>query len=48
VADGQIAAIARRKGFAVATRDTQPFAACGVTIINPWDLAGPPPLTPRR
>ncbi|WP_271895589.1 type II toxin-antitoxin system VapC family toxin [Candidatus Phyllobacterium onerii] len=36
VADGQIAAIATANGFAVATRDTRPFAAAGVAVINPW------------
>ena len=36
VADGQIAAIAKQHGFAVATRDTAPFAAAGVQVINPW------------
>ncbi len=36
VADGQIAAIAAVHGFAVATRDTEPFFAAGVTVINPW------------
>lgn len=35
-ADGYIAAIAAANGFAVATRDTRPFEAAGVTIINPW------------
>ena len=37
VADGQIAAIASVHGFTVATRDTAPFVAAGVPIINPWD-----------
>lgn len=37
VADGQIAAIAAIHGFTVATRDTAPFAAAGVPVINPWD-----------
>ena len=37
VADGQIAAIASVHGFAVATRDTAPFVAAGVSIINPWE-----------
>ena len=37
VADGQIAAIASVHGFTVATRDTAPFAAAGVPIINPWE-----------
>ena len=35
-ADGQIAAIARVHGFAVATRDAGPFLAAGVTVIDPW------------
>lgn len=37
VADGQIAAIAAVHGFTVATRDTAPFAAVGVPVINPWE-----------
>lgn len=37
VADGQIAAIAAAHGFAVATRDTQPFLAAGVAVIDPWN-----------
>ena len=36
VADGQIAAIAAAHGFTVATRDTAPFLAAGVPVINPW------------
>lgn len=35
-ADGQIAAIANHRGFAVATRDTAPFLAAGVPVIDPW------------
>lgn len=35
-ADGYIAAIAVTNGFSVASRDTGPFAAAGVTVINPW------------
>jgi toxin FitB len=35
VADGQIASIAAVHGFAVATRDTAPFLAAGVPVINP-------------
>lgn len=35
--DGQIAAIAAVKGFAVATRDTAPFLAGGLKVINPWE-----------
>lgn len=37
-ADGYIAAIATTHGFAVATRDTSPFEAAGLTVINPWVL----------
>lgn len=40
VADGQIAAIAAVQGFAVATRDTAPFAAAAVPVINPWSEVG--------
>jgi toxin FitB len=40
VADGQIAAIAKVHGFAVATRDVAPFLAAGVAVINPWEEAG--------
>ncbi|HTW79284.1 MAG TPA: type II toxin-antitoxin system VapC family toxin [Terracidiphilus sp.] len=36
VADCQIAAIAATHGFAVATRDTAPFLAAGVPVVNPW------------
>ncbi|MCW5569748.1 MAG: type II toxin-antitoxin system VapC family toxin [Steroidobacteraceae bacterium] len=36
VADGFIAAIAAANGMAVATRDTAPFAAMDVAVINPW------------
>ena len=38
VADGQIAAIAAAHKFVVATRDTGPFVAAGVSVINPWDV----------
>lgn len=34
--DGYIAAIAAAHGFAVATRDTSPFEAAGLSVINPW------------
>ena len=34
--DGYIAAIAAAHGYAVATCDTAPFIAAGVTVINPW------------
>jgi predicted nucleic acid-binding protein len=36
VGDCQIAAIAAMHGFSVATRDTAPFVAVGVPVINPW------------
>lgn len=36
VADGQIGAIAARRGYAVATRDAEPFLALGVQVVNPW------------
>ena len=35
-ADGYIAAIAATNGLTVATRDTSPFEAAGVAVINPW------------
>ena len=38
VADAQIAAIAAVHGFTVATRDTAPFVAAGVPVVNPWEL----------
>jgi predicted nucleic acid-binding protein len=39
VADGQIAAIAAVHGFTIATRDTAPFLAAGVPVIDPWTTA---------
>jgi predicted nucleic acid-binding protein len=36
VGDGQIAAIASANGFSVATRDTAPFEAARLSVINPW------------
>ena len=36
-ADAFIAAVALANGFAVATRDTTPFEAAGVNVINPWE-----------
>ena len=35
-ADGYIAGIAATQGFTVATRDTAPFEAAGLAVINPW------------
>lgn len=34
--DGYIAATAAANGLAVATRDTSPFEAAGLNVINPW------------
>lgn len=34
--DGYIAAIAASCGFVVASRDTAPFIAAGLPVINPW------------
>ena len=38
-ADAFIAAVALANGFIVATRDTSPFEAAGLTVTNPWDAA---------
>lgn len=40
MADGYIAATAIANGFVVATRDTGPFQAAGVDVINPWEVGG--------
>jgi predicted nucleic acid-binding protein len=34
--DAQIAAIARSRGCALATRNEADFAGCGIEVINPW------------
>lgn len=34
--DGYIAAIAASRGFIVASRDTAPYAAGGVQVVDPW------------
>ena len=34
--DGQIAAIARSQGMAVATRNVRDFSNAGVEVIDPW------------
>ncbi len=36
-ADAFIAAVALSNGFTVATRDTSPFEAAGLNVINPWE-----------
>ena len=35
--DAQIAAIARSRGFAVATRNVRDFSDCGIAVVNPWE-----------
>lgn len=35
--DGYIAAIAASRGFIIASRDTAPYTAAGVSVINPWE-----------
>ncbi|MEN9481746.1 MAG: type toxin-antitoxin system VapC family toxin [Pseudomonadota bacterium] len=35
--DGYIAAIAASRGFIVASRDTAPYEAANVAVINPWE-----------
>jgi hypothetical protein len=34
--DAQIAAVARSRGAAIATRNGSDFAGCGVPIVDPW------------
>ena len=36
--DLMVAAVARTLSASVVTRDTQGFAGCGVTVINPWSM----------
>jgi toxin FitB len=36
-ADAQIAAIARANHATLATRNTQDFEGCGVSVVNPWE-----------
>ena len=36
VPDGQIAAIARSRGYAVATRNVADFEDCGLSLVNPF------------
>lgn len=36
--DGYIAATANVHQFIVATRDTSPFEAAGLEVINPWEI----------
>lgn len=34
--DGMIAAIARARGFVVATRNLSDFEHCGIRVVSPW------------
>ena len=43
--DGYIAATAAVNGMMVATRDTAPFEAAGVPVINPWEARSTYSLT---
>ena len=38
-ADGYIAATVAANGMKIATRDTNPFEAVGISVLNPWDTA---------
>ena len=38
IPDGYTAAIAASRGFIVASRDTAPYEAAGVSVINPWKI----------
>lgn len=40
-ADAFIAAVVLANGFAVATRDTSPFEAAELNVINPWEVNRP-------
>jgi toxin FitB len=40
--DGYIAAIAASRDFIVASRDTAPYEAVGVSVINPWEAQRDP------
>ena len=44
--DAQIAAIARRAGAKLATRNIPDFESCGVTLVDPW--SGPTARGKRR
>lgn len=40
-ADAQIAAVARRRGLTLATRNTRDFAEMDVELLDPWGSAAP-------
>lgn len=37
--DAQIAAIARRQGWGLATRNVRDFVECGLDVVNPFDAS---------
>lgn len=39
LADSQIAAVARSRGMAVATRNVRDFEAMGIELFNPWSVS---------
>lgn len=45
-ADGQIAAIARSRGMAVATHNIRDFENIGIHVLDPWHGAGLKELRP--
>ena len=45
--DCQIAAIARARGMALATRNVRDFQAMAVDLVDPWTHPGPDPHRPR-
>lgn len=40
--DGMIAACVAASGFSIATRDTSPFEAMGLQVVDPWGSAAEP------
>lgn len=40
VVDSLLAATALHHELTIATRNVQDFSACGVPVINPWEIAG--------
>lgn len=40
-ADCQIAAIARSRGAAIATRNIRDFLDCGIDVLDPWQRSAP-------
>jgi predicted nucleic acid-binding protein len=38
--DAQIASIARSRGAALATRNVEDFAGCGIPVVDPWAAPG--------